>query len=112
MFFRLGRPPNSGWSTVVRQVAVTSTDSLVVAWAAWQVHRPDLFRSPKRVLAHLCNDGGAMKRPHRVFNSIENRQTLDLASCKSGAAWWTRHKGGSLLCVQQNASLLWLEVGR
>src|SRR5215472_1803264 len=96
MFFRLGRPPNSGWSTVVRQVALTSTDSLVVAWAAWQVHRPDLFRSPKRVLAHLCNDGGAMKRPHRVFNSTAfpawriNATILDCALCSRNQQRATR----------------------
>ena len=55
LFFRL-RPPSSGWSTIVRQVALTSTASIVVALAAWQVHRPDLIRSPKRVLAHLWED--------------------------------------------------------
>ena len=53
LFFRLQRPPYSGWSTIVRQVALTYTASLVVALAAWQAHRPDLIRSPKRVLAHL-----------------------------------------------------------
>jgi hypothetical protein len=52
LFFRLQRPPYSGWSTIVRQVALTYTASIVVALAAWQVHRTDLNRSPKRVLAH------------------------------------------------------------
>ncbi|HEU0001747.1 MAG TPA: transposase [Ktedonobacteraceae bacterium] len=56
LFFRLQRPAYSGWSTIVRQVALTSTASLVVALAAWQAHRPDLIRSPKRVLAHLWED--------------------------------------------------------
>jgi Polyphosphate kinase 2 (PPK2) len=53
LFFRLQRPPYSGWSTIVGQVALSYTASLVVALAAWQAHRPDLIRSPKRVLAHL-----------------------------------------------------------
>src|SRR5436309_9856400 len=48
LFFRL-RPPSSGWSTIVRQVALTSTASIVVALAAWHVYRPDLIRSPTRV---------------------------------------------------------------
>ncbi len=56
LYFRLQRPPYSGWSTIVRQVALTYTASIVVALAAWQVHRPDLIRSPKRVLAHLWED--------------------------------------------------------
>ena len=56
LFFRLQRPPYLGWSTIVRQVALTYTASLVVALAAWQVQRPDLIRSPKRVLAHLRED--------------------------------------------------------
>ena len=33
--------------------ALTYTASFVVALAAWQAHRPDPIRSPKRVLAHL-----------------------------------------------------------
>ena len=53
LFFRLQRPPYSGWSTLVRQVALTYTASTIVGLAAWQAHRPDLIRSPKRVLAHL-----------------------------------------------------------
>jgi hypothetical protein len=56
LFFRLQRPPYSGWSTIVRQVALTYTASLVVGLAAWQAQRPDLIRSPKRVLAHLWED--------------------------------------------------------
>jgi hypothetical protein len=56
LFFRLQRPPSSGWATIVRQVALTSTASIVVALAAWQAHRSDLIRSPKRVLAHLWED--------------------------------------------------------
>ena len=56
LFFHLQRPPYSGWSTIVRQVALTYTASIIVALAAWQAHRPDLIRSPKRVLAHLWED--------------------------------------------------------
>jgi hypothetical protein len=37
LFFRLQRPPYSGWLTIVRQVSVTYTTSIVVALAAWQV---------------------------------------------------------------------------
>ncbi len=56
LFFRLQRPPFSGWSAIVSQVALTYTASIVVALAAWQAGRPDLIRSPKRVLAHLWED--------------------------------------------------------
>ena len=53
LFFRLQRPPFSGWSAIVSQVALTYKASIIVALAAWQAQRPDLIRSPKRVLAHL-----------------------------------------------------------
>ena len=53
LFFGLQRPPFSGWSAIVRQVALTYTASIIVALAAWHADRPDLIRSPKRVLAHL-----------------------------------------------------------
>src|SRR5207244_6986527 len=52
LFFRLQRPPLSGWSTIVRQVALTYTATIIVALAAQQAGRLDLIRSPKRVLAH------------------------------------------------------------
>jgi hypothetical protein len=52
LFFHLQGPPFSGWSTLVRQVALTSTATIIVALAAQQAGRPDLIRSPKRVLAH------------------------------------------------------------
>ncbi|MBV9020913.1 MAG: hypothetical protein JOZ71_09390 [Ktedonobacteraceae bacterium] len=52
LFFRLQRPPLVGWSTVARQVALTYTATIIVALAAQQAGRPDLIRSPKRVLAH------------------------------------------------------------
>lgn len=55
-FFRLQRPPVSGWTAVTQRVALTYTAAIVVALAAHQADRPDLIRSPKRVLAHLWED--------------------------------------------------------
>ena len=52
LFFHLQRPPLSGWSSMARQVALTYTAIIIVALAAQQAGRPDLIRSPKRVLAH------------------------------------------------------------
>ncbi len=52
LFFHLQRPPLCGCSAVARQVALTYTASIIVALAAQQAGRPDLIRSPKRVLAH------------------------------------------------------------
>jgi hypothetical protein len=52
LFFRLQRPPLAGWSAVTRQVALTYTAVIVVALAAHDAGRPDLIRSPARVLAH------------------------------------------------------------
>lgn len=51
--FRLQRPPLCGWSAVARRVALTYAGTSVVALAAYQAGRPDLIRSPTRVLAHL-----------------------------------------------------------
>ena len=53
LFFHLQRPPLSGWSAITTQVALTYTATIIVALAAQQAGRPDLIRSPKRVLAHL-----------------------------------------------------------
>ena len=53
LFFRLQRPPLCGWSEIASQVALTYTASIIVGLAAQQAGRPDLIRSPKRVLAHL-----------------------------------------------------------
>ncbi|MGH2410446.1 MAG: transposase [Chloroflexota bacterium] len=53
LFFHLQRPPLCGWSAVASRVALTYAATLVVALAAQQAGRPDLIRSPKRVLAHL-----------------------------------------------------------
>src|SRR2546423_903141 len=53
LFYRLQRPPLSGWSLIASQVALTYTSSIIVGLAAQQAGRPDLIRSPKRVLAHL-----------------------------------------------------------
>jgi len=52
LFFHLQRPPLCGWSAIARQVALTYTATIIVALAAQQAGRPDLIRSPKRVLAH------------------------------------------------------------
>ncbi len=52
LFFHLQRPPLYGWSAIATRVALTSTASIIVALAAQQAGRPDLIRSPKRVLAH------------------------------------------------------------
>ena len=53
LFFHLQRPPLCGWSEVASQVALTYAASVIVGLAAQQAGRPDLIRSPKRVLAHL-----------------------------------------------------------
>lgn len=50
--FRLQRPPLCGWSAVAQRVALIYAATAVVALAAQQAGRPDLIRSPKRVLAH------------------------------------------------------------
>jgi hypothetical protein len=42
-----------GWSEIASQVALTYAASVIVGLAAQQAGRPDLIRSPKRVLAHL-----------------------------------------------------------
>ncbi len=52
LFFRLQRPPLVGWTALTQQVALTYTASILVGLAAQQANRPDLIRSPKRVLAH------------------------------------------------------------
>ena len=52
-FFRLQRPPVVGWTAVVQRVALTYAATVIVALIAHQADRPDLLRSPKRVLAHL-----------------------------------------------------------
>lgn len=51
--FPLQRPPLAGWAAVTRAVALTFTATIIVALAAHQAGRPDLIRSPQRVLAHL-----------------------------------------------------------
>src|SRR5215469_8494727 len=57
LFFRLQRPPLVGWSALATQVALTYAATWVVALAAWQARRPDLIRSPARVLAHVWEVG-------------------------------------------------------
>src|SRR5947209_1831214 len=53
LFFHLQRPPLCGWSEMASQVALTYAASVIVGLAVKQAGRPDLIRSPKRVLAHL-----------------------------------------------------------
>lgn len=55
--FHLQRPPVRGRAAVTARVALTYTAVIVVALAAHQAGRPDLIRSPKRVLAHLWEGG-------------------------------------------------------
>ena len=52
LFFHLQRPPLVGWTALTQQVALAYTASIIVGLAAQQADRPDLIRSPKRVLAH------------------------------------------------------------
>lgn len=52
LFFHLQRPPLTGWSAVASCVALTYAATIIVALAASDAGRPDLIRSPKRVLAH------------------------------------------------------------
>ena len=52
LFFHLQRPPLCGWSAIARQVGLTYAASIIVGLAAQQAGRPELIRSPKRVLAH------------------------------------------------------------
>ena len=52
LFFHLQRPPLCGWSAIERQVALTYAASIIVGLAAQHAGRPELIRSPKRVLAH------------------------------------------------------------
>jgi len=56
LFFHLQRPPLCGWSEMASQVALTYAASVIVGLAAQQAGRPDLIRSPKRVLAHLWRE--------------------------------------------------------
>jgi transposase len=50
--FPLQRPPLAGWTALTQAVALTCTATIIVALAAQQAGRPDLIRSPQRVLAH------------------------------------------------------------
>ena len=56
LFFHLQRPPLCGWSEIASQVALTYAASIIVGLAAQQAGRPELIRSPKRVLAHLWEE--------------------------------------------------------
>jgi hypothetical protein len=56
LFFHLQRPPVVGWTAVTQHVALAYTAAIIVALAAHHAGRPDLIRSPKRVLAY-CWEG-------------------------------------------------------
>jgi transposase len=56
VFFRLQRPPVSGWSAVETRVALTYAAIWIVALSTWQAGRPDLIRSPRLVLAHVWEE--------------------------------------------------------
>jgi hypothetical protein len=73
--FRLQRPPLAGWSAVACRVALTYAATIVVALAAHQAGRPDLIRSPKRVLAGV----------HHVFAWRAELTRL---------RYWTEREGG------------------
>jgi hypothetical protein len=51
-FFHLQRPPLTGWSILAARVALVYAGVVIVALAAADAGRPDLLRSPKRVLAY------------------------------------------------------------
>lgn len=57
-FFRLQRPPVVGWSQVACRVALTYAATWIIALAATDAGRPDLLRSPRRVLAHYWEGDG------------------------------------------------------
>lgn len=50
--YRLQRPPLCGWSAVATRVALVYSATIVVGLAAQHAGRPELIRSPTRVLAH------------------------------------------------------------
>jgi hypothetical protein len=50
--FRLQCPSLAGWSAIAARVALTYAALVAVGLAAQQAGRPDLIRSPKRVLVH------------------------------------------------------------
>jgi hypothetical protein len=60
--FRLQRPPLCGWSAVAIQVALVYAATVAVGLAAQQANRPDLIRSPRRVLAESAPTGRTMCR--------------------------------------------------
>src|SRR2546423_11324602 len=69
LFFHLQRPPLCGWSEIASQVALTYTASIIVGLAAQQAGRPDLIRSPKRVLAHLWEEESQDRKSTRLNSS-------------------------------------------
>lgn len=53
VWFHLQRPPLSGWTAIASRTALTYAAAWIIAIAAWQQHRPEFIRSPRRVLAYL-----------------------------------------------------------
>lgn len=53
LVFHLQCPPLAVWSALTRQIALTSTATIIVGLAAQHAGRPDLIRTLKRVLVHL-----------------------------------------------------------
>ena len=52
LFFRLQRPPLTGWAAVTTRVALTYTATIIVALAAHHAGRPDLIRI--RIKLRMC----------------------------------------------------------
>jgi hypothetical protein len=54
IFFQVQRPPVFGWSAVESRVALTYAAVWVSTLEAWPAGRPELIRSPRLVLDHVC----------------------------------------------------------
>jgi hypothetical protein len=78
LFFHLHRPKLGGWSTLTSQVALPYTATIMIALAAHSADRPDLIRSPKRVLANTWESFCVRKGP-RFFHAREG--SLDMDTC-------------------------------
>jgi len=73
---RLQRPPLTGWSAVATHVALTYAATVLVGLAAQQAGRPDLIRSPTRVLAHLW-EGVSYGEYPTVGSALDMNQSQD-----------------------------------
>jgi hypothetical protein len=98
--FRLQRPPLAGWSAVACRVALTAAATIVVALAAHQAGRPDLIRSPKRVLAHTW-EGAENERCNALAKESHARESytqLRGVSCRSAVSGHVRRERRVLGC--------------